>query len=143
VTSPDVASAGLVGLTMLAGLGLAIAPICGLSWWSEHRRIQRAHAASLHQTTPACRRPQLPGEQERRPDPSLLTGFSTDASPVRYGGQHPDAGTARDADARMATPSAPACRPVRPAPARRSRSRLGTATPSAGSYGSAPASGGR
>lgn len=142
MSSPDVASAGLAGLTMLAGLGLAIAPICGLSWWSEHRRVQRARAASLQQDQPE-RLSLPPGEQERPPDPSLLTGFSTDASPVRYCGQNPDAGTARDADARMATPSAPSRRPVRPAPARHSRSRLGTATPSAGSYGSAPASGGR
>lgn len=141
MTSSDVASAGLAGLTMLAGLGLAIGPICGLSWWSEHRRIQRARAASLQEHRPHSDHPPLPGEQERCPDPTLLTGSSTNPSPVRHSGQHPNTGDVRGADARMATLGAPSRRPVRPG--RRSRRRPGTATPSAGSYGSAPAHGER
>jgi hypothetical protein len=141
VTSSDVAGAGLAGLTMLAGLGLAIGPICGLSWWSEHRRIQRARAASLQEHQSHSDHPPLPGGQERFPDPSLLTGSSTNASPVHHSGQHPNTGDVRGADARMAPQGAPSRRPRRPG--RPCPTRPGTATPSAGSYGSAPAHGGR
>ena len=84
--------------------------------------------------------PNHPVSRSGPPDLSLLTGFSTDARTVRHGGQHPDAGTAREAHARMATPSAPSADPyyqpaisaVGWAPRPPARGRTGRPRPAAG-----------
>lgn len=77
MASPGV---GRARLTMLAGLSLATGSICGLSWWAEHRHVQRARAASPQQHLPVNDRstdtaartaaPSAPFRRPARPAPA-------------------------------------------------------------------------